>query len=120
MKILVDMNLSPTWIEFLAANGIEAIHWSSVGKPSAPDSQILDYAFSNGLVLFTHDLDFGMLLAARKARGPSVIQVRTQDVLPSAIGGTLLSVMNVTRDHLQAGAIITVDLARNRIRLLPI
>jgi len=27
MKILVDMNLSPRWVEFLANAGIEAIHW---------------------------------------------------------------------------------------------
>lgn len=44
MKILVDMNLSPLWVQFLEANGIKAEHWSSIGKASAPDSQILNYA----------------------------------------------------------------------------
>jgi predicted nuclease of predicted toxin-antitoxin system len=76
MKILIDMNLSPLWVQFLVENGIEAVHWSTVGEPTAPDSQILEHAASNGFVVFTHDLDFGMLLAARKARAPSVLQVR--------------------------------------------
>ena len=120
MKILIDMNLSPTWVQFLVAHGIEAVHWSTIGEASVPDSRILDYAATNELVVFTHDLDFGMLLAARKSRGPSVIQVRTQDVLPSAIGVVVLRAIETGRDHLEAGAIVTVDLALNRIRLLPI
>jgi predicted nuclease of predicted toxin-antitoxin system len=65
MKILIDMNLSPMWVQFLVAHGIEAAHWSTIGEASAPDSLILDYAPSSGFVVFTHDLDFGMLLAAR-------------------------------------------------------
>jgi predicted nuclease of predicted toxin-antitoxin system len=120
MKILIDMNLSPAWVQFLVAKGIEAIHWSAIGEASAPDSRIFDYAAANEFVVFTHDLDFGTLLAARKTRGPSVIQVRTQDVLPSAIGDIVLRAIDAARDHLEAGAIVTVDPARNRIRLLPI
>jgi len=120
MKILVDMNLSPLWAEFLVAHGIEAVHWSAIGHVAAPDSLLMDYAASHGFVLFTHDLDFGMLLAAHKTRGPSVIQVRTQDVLPSAIGAIILRVIAVMRDDLDAGAIVSVDVARSRIRRLPI
>ncbi len=42
----------------------------------------MDWARPSGYVVFTHDLDFGALLAASHAGGPSVIQVRAQDVLP--------------------------------------
>jgi len=38
------MNLSPTWVEALQTMGFEAIHWSSVGDPRAPDREILAYA----------------------------------------------------------------------------
>ena len=38
------------------------------------------WAGEHGSVVFTHDLDFGSLLALTQAVGPSVIQVRTQDV----------------------------------------
>jgi predicted nuclease of predicted toxin-antitoxin system len=82
MKLLIDMNLSPAWVQFLADSGFDSVHWSSIGRPSAPDTQIMDYASANGLVVFTHDLDFGALLAKRKTRQPSVLQVRAQDVLP--------------------------------------
>lgn len=44
VKILVDMNLSPLWVGFLADRGYESVHWSEIGKPSAPDHLILDYA----------------------------------------------------------------------------
>lgn len=73
MKLLVDMNLPPLWIPFLKQNGFEAIHWSFVGHPAAPDTEIIDYARAGGYVIFTHDLDFGRLLAMRNSSGPSVV-----------------------------------------------
>jgi predicted nuclease of predicted toxin-antitoxin system len=44
VKILIDMNLSPTWVEFLIANGFEAQHWSKVGDPRATDESIMRHA----------------------------------------------------------------------------
>jgi predicted nuclease of predicted toxin-antitoxin system len=120
MKLLIDMNLSPLWVEFLAASGVDSIHWSDVGRSAAPDTQIMDYASANGLVIFTHDLDFGALLANRKARQPSVVQIRAQDVLPAALGGMVVRALRASRSHLEAGALVTVDPNRHRIRLLPI
>lgn len=32
MKVVIDMNLTPAWVEFMAANGLEAQHWSAVGS----------------------------------------------------------------------------------------
>jgi predicted nuclease of predicted toxin-antitoxin system len=31
MKILIDMNLSPTWVSILEEAGYKATHWSFVG-----------------------------------------------------------------------------------------
>jgi len=120
MKLLIDMNLSPLWVEFLAASGFESIHWSEVGDPAAPDGVIMDYAAANEFVIFTHDLDFGALLAGRKSRQPSVIQIRTQDVLPAAMGPIVVRALLAARPQLEEGALVTVDPGRNRIRLLPI
>jgi hypothetical protein len=33
MNLFVDMNLSPLWIRFFECNGVDAVHWSSVGDP---------------------------------------------------------------------------------------
>jgi predicted nuclease of predicted toxin-antitoxin system len=75
---------------------------------------------ANGWIIFTHDLDFGSLLAASRTSRPSVLQVRTQDVLPPAIGDIVLRAIRVAESHLEAGALVTVDSFRHRIRLLPI
>jgi predicted nuclease of predicted toxin-antitoxin system len=73
MKFLVDMNLSPLWVPFLTDHGFGAVHWSTVGEPWTPDSEIMEFAVANGWIVFTHDLDFGTLLAKLKTNGPSVI-----------------------------------------------
>lgn len=79
MKFLIDMNLSQDWINVLTQEGWEAVHWSSIGEHCATDESIMTWARAHGYVVVTHDLDFSALLAATRAIGPSVIQVRTQD-----------------------------------------
>ena len=44
MKLLIDMNLSPTWVQTFQAQAIEAIHWSMVGEPNATDKTIFAWA----------------------------------------------------------------------------
>ena len=44
MKLLVDMNLSPSWVDRLARHGFEAVHWSTIGAATAPDVEILTWA----------------------------------------------------------------------------
>ncbi|WP_448597725.1 DUF5615 family PIN-like protein [Thermoleptolyngbya sp.] len=43
MKILIDMNLSPLWVNIFAKQNIEAIHWASVGDPRATDRVIMEF-----------------------------------------------------------------------------
>ena len=71
MKLLIDMNLAPLWVEVFQQHGWEAVQWSAVGDPRASDGTIMAWARDNGYVVFTHDLDFGALLAATGSRGPS-------------------------------------------------
>ena len=40
------------------------------------------WALANGYVVFTHDLDFGTMLALTHATGPSVLQVRGKTCCP--------------------------------------
>lgn len=68
--------------------------------------------------MFTHDLDFGALLAATRAQGPSVVQVRAQDILPNALGPRLVNVLKQFQAELEHGALITVDDAKSRVRIL--
>jgi predicted nuclease of predicted toxin-antitoxin system len=40
MRILIDMNLTARWVPFFAAEGYDAVHWSSLGPGEAPDVEI--------------------------------------------------------------------------------
>lgn len=82
MRFLIDMNLSPRWCGILQAEGWNSVHWSQVGLVSAPDSEVMKWALAEQRIVLTHDLDHGAMLAATGATGPSVVQVRTQDVRP--------------------------------------
>lgn len=117
MKLLLDMNLSPRWVQFLTAESVECIHWSDVGAPTAKDSDIMAYAQEHGFIVFTHDLDFGALLASTDAAGPSVIQVRTQNIVPEEIGSLVLNAIRQFEEELLQGA--TIDPYRSRARILP-
>jgi len=120
MKILIDMNLSRAWVPALVEAGFEAIHWSQVGDPGASDRTIMDYAAAQGYVVFTHDLDFGAILAATHANTPSVLQVRTQDVAPASLSKVVIPLLRRYQRHLESGALISADETTQRMRILPI
>ena len=89
-KLLVDVNLSPEWVPVLQKYGWQAVHWSLVGDPRASDRVIMDWAAARDYVVFTHDLDFGTMLALSHEA------------------------------DLSSGALVVVDEKRNRVRVLPI
>jgi len=120
MKLLVDMNLSPRWVAELANAGIEAMHWSLLGAHNAADSVIMAYAKANDFVVLTHDLDFGAILAATHGEKPSVVQIRTEDVSPDVIGKQVIGALRQMVLELEAGALLTVDPSRTRLRVLPL
>jgi predicted nuclease of predicted toxin-antitoxin system len=72
MKFLIDLNLSLAW------------------ALTATDSEVMTFARASGYIVLTHDLDFGMLLHATQAQGPSVVQLRIEDVRPIESGALLL------------------------------
>jgi hypothetical protein len=73
-----------------------------------------------GNLSFTHDLDFGTLLALTYATGPSVFQVRGQNVLPEGIGPAVIAAPQQNEAAPAAGAIVVVDLKKSRVRVLPL
>lgn len=100
--------------------GWEVRHWSSIGKPNAPDQEIFAYAKSKGYIIFTHDLDFGTILAATNTDFPSVIQIRAQDLSPESISEYVISIMHRFEKQLDEGALITIDENKSRARILPL
>jgi predicted nuclease of predicted toxin-antitoxin system len=91
-----------------------------VGDPGAPDKAILAWAYRYGHVVFTHDLDFGAILAAAGHTQPSVIQVRTQNVAPAHLGKIVLTALKQFENLLRQGALITIHEDKMRARTLPL
>jgi len=120
MKILIDMNLSPSWATVLREASIEAVHWSQVGRATTPDPAIMAYAAANGFVILTNDLDFGIALAISDGEKPSVVQIRGEDLRPVSIGSHVVQALRQMQVELEAGALLTIDPKRTRLRLLPL
>lgn len=120
MRFLVDMNLSPSWVPFFQKAGFETRHWSEVGAPDASDRALMQWAAAEGYVVVTNDLDFSSILAATQRRKPSVIQIRADLLTPGAIGEAVLQAVEQTRRELADGALVSIDPARARVRILPL
>jgi predicted nuclease of predicted toxin-antitoxin system len=113
------MNLSPEWIPFLQTRGHSSVHWSTVGNIHAIDSELMDWARTNEHVILTHDLDFGTILAQTHASKPSVVLIRNQDTLPKLIGAAVAAALQQCEQQLQTGALVVVEPAFHRVRILP-
>ena len=120
MRLLIDMNLSPRWVDLLAEAGFEAVHWSTLGAANAMDVEIVAFARFNNYVVLTHDLDFGTILAVTQGEKPSVVQIRSEDVSPDVIGKPVVNALRQMTAELNEGALLTIDPGRTRLRLLPL
>jgi predicted nuclease of predicted toxin-antitoxin system len=80
----------------------------------------MEWARRRGFVVFTHDLDYGALLAATGAVAPSVIQLRSEDTRPATMASMVIAALRSHGESLDAGALMTVDPRRMRITLLPL
>ncbi len=104
----------------LQSAGWSATHGSTVGDPKATDKTIMDWAVANQYVVFTHDLDFGTILALTHKTGPSVVQIRGQNVMPDHMGHLMIVAIRQHEADLESGALVVVEEGKNRVRILPI
>lgn len=97
MRLLIDMNLTPRWVEALRA------------------------ARDCDCVLITNDLDFPRILAHTSNAKPSVILLRGEPLVPELRGDAVVRAIAESSGELSAGAILTIDWwDRPRARLLPL
>jgi predicted nuclease of predicted toxin-antitoxin system len=120
VKLLIDMNLPPSWADRLARHGHEAVHWSSIGAVTAPDREILEWAREHGRVLVTHDLDFSAILAATSEQSPSVLQLRALDILSEDAITSVIETIRANHEQIERGALPSIDERGARIRILPL
>src|SRR5580704_276554 len=121
MRLLVDMNLTPRWVQSLADSDHEATHWSAVGRPTASDEQVCAYAREHGFVVLTNDLDFPQILAHARQSGPSVVLLRGEPLVPEERCSALLLALQECQSELLQGAIVSLDWSgQPRAKVLPL
>lgn len=120
MKLLLDMNLSPSWVDRLGRHGFEAVHWSTIGAATAPDVEILTWAKEHQFIVVTNDLDFSAILAAGGGATPSVVQVRNHDLLSDAVVGIVAEALKGHQQDIDRGALLSIDESGTRVRMLPL
>ncbi|MCC7173337.1 MAG: DUF5615 family PIN-like protein [Planctomycetes bacterium] len=119
MRLVLDMNISPAWVVHLTAQNWDVVHWSTVGDARATDEAIFRWARQAGRAVVTADLGFGRLLALTGMTSPSVVEMRAGDILSASALQALIAALGAHAADIEAGALVVVEPARSRVRLLP-
>jgi len=120
MSLLLDQGLPRSTVLHLHNAGIEAAHAGDRGLSTASDARILDVGHQEGRVVVTLDADFHALLVLSGATGPSVIRIRIEGLRAEDLATLLVNTLEVCKDELMKGAMVSVTGDGVRIRQLPL
>jgi predicted nuclease of predicted toxin-antitoxin system len=120
MKLLLDQGLPRSATALLTAQGLDVAHVGEVGASAAADADIIQLAEREGRVIVTLDADFHALLALAGASLPSVVRIRIEGLKGVEVARLIVEVLRRCKDELEAGALVSVQPNRVRIRRLPL
>jgi predicted nuclease of predicted toxin-antitoxin system len=114
------MNIPFKYAELLNKKGIETLRWSDIGMPNASDKEIMAYARVHNLIVLTFDLDFSTMLSVTHDSKPSIAQIRASVLYAEQSVEFIANSLLRNADELEKGAILSIDIKKARIRLLPL
>jgi predicted nuclease of predicted toxin-antitoxin system len=121
VKLLVDANLSPKVAAALRAAGYDASHVVDHGLTSATDEEIAACATEHGQTVISADSDFATMLALGGGDAPSLVLLRSADLLaPLDQAAQLAANLPSVRKDLEAGAVVSIARGHLRVRALPL
>ncbi len=113
MKVLLDTCVWGGVKSSLEAASYDVV-WSGEWDADPGDEEILAMAYRDGRILITLDKDFGELAIVKGT--PHCGIVRLVNLSGQQQGAVCLQVLELYGDELMAGAIVTAELKRVRIR----
>jgi predicted nuclease of predicted toxin-antitoxin system len=120
IRFTLDQGLPRTAAVLMRDAGYDAIHVGEADMDLASDREILQSARDGNRVVVTLDSDFHALLALSKASAPSVIRIRIEGLRGESLAQLLLVAIRVYEADLEAGAVVTIQERRMRMRRLPL
>jgi predicted nuclease of predicted toxin-antitoxin system len=120
MRFLADMGISQVVVAWLQAQGHEATHLRDEGLHRLENGEIVTKAFRESRVILTWDLDFTEILALSGRHQVSAVIFRLVNTRSAHVIERFARVLQESAQDLEDGAIISVEEARHRVRLLPL
>jgi predicted nuclease of predicted toxin-antitoxin system len=120
IALLLDQGMPRRTSAQLREIGIDCVHTAEIGASTLQDEQIIALAVSQTRTIVTLDDDFHALLAVSGASAPSVVRVRIEGLKAHAATALIQQVLDACGDDLAAGAAVTVQPGRLRVRRLPL
>jgi len=122
MRFLADMGVSPRCVEWLRAQGHDAVHLYEQNLHRLPDSEVLKKARLEKRILLTMDLDFARILSSLEANNlPLTVIFRLSDQRPQNIQAVLEVIFSTLEQYAEQGnSILSINDNKMRIRHLPI
>lgn len=81
---------------------------------------LVDLALAQDRILVTLDADFHAILAARRAKAPSIIRLRIQTLRHEEAAEIISHIIERFGRELQDGAVISANRIKARVRRLPL
>lgn len=120
MRILADVHISPRTVEKLLSLGHDVVRVGEMLSASSTDDEIVEEAVRDQRVILTQDLDFSAIVALSGRAAPSVLSLRLSSSRVENVNRSLERALPMIEADLDAGAIVTVEDARVRVRALPV